>query len=426
MAGQVHFYVNRMHAIGGVTTWSFQAASFLQSWYDARVLAFNQTEYAPPDDHLFPGPAVQVWPRSVEHQAGAVTSSAGVKQRKEVKPKRPTLPTKPTKAAKLMRPSKNCLVSEGRLHDSAEQAIQQAALFIPNYIDFAYQLAALSRLRGSPSWCIGICHCDQDHYYQLLRHYEPIIHSFITVSRRCTARLLQYLPQRGGDVHFVPYGVRLPPCCPRTAELDPVARSVGPIRLLYAGRLVNHHKRVFDLIAIVKELQSRRVNFALDIVGVGPDRDQLVAGLAGQPRVHVRNGVSQPEMERVYRDYDVYLLPSETEGTSIALLESMAHGLVPIATRVSGSEDVIVDGRNGFLCAVGDVHSMVDRIATLAASAALQSRLSLQAQETIARQYRSEAQLEAFAKCVQETMNKPLIAPERARTVLEDERQHSP
>jgi glycosyltransferase involved in cell wall biosynthesis len=100
------------------------------------------------------------------------------------------------------------------------------------------------------------------------------------------------------------------------------------------------------------------------------------------------------------------------------MLESMAHGLVPIVTRVSGSEDVIVDGSNGFLCEVGDVRSMVDRVAVLAGNEGLRAGMARRAYETVRRGYRIETQLQAFEKCVRATLRKPLIPPDDARGVL--------
>jgi glycosyltransferase involved in cell wall biosynthesis len=297
------------------------------------------------------------------------------------------------------------------LHPSAEEAIDEARLFIPNYLEFAYELAARSRAQGIASRCIGICHCDQENYYRLLTHYAPIIQSFIAVSPRCLENLSKRLPERVADMHLMPYGVE-PPV---GKELQ---RSAGPIRLLYSGRLAQRQKRIFDLVAIVHELDVRGVDYVLDIVGVGPDRDCLVEAFSGASRVRFCPGVSHNEIDKVYQDHDVFLLPSETEGTSIALLESMAHGLVPVVTRVSGSEDVVDDGENGFLCEVGDIRSMAARIDQLSNERDLLGKLSMNAQERIACSYRKDSQLMEFAECVRKTLQKPLVSIEAACSVL--------
>ena len=59
MAGQVQFYVNRVHSIGGVTTWSFQAASFMARRYQTRVVTVNTGARA--EEDLFPGNVMEVW-----------------------------------------------------------------------------------------------------------------------------------------------------------------------------------------------------------------------------------------------------------------------------------------------------------------------------------------------------------------------------
>jgi glycosyltransferase involved in cell wall biosynthesis len=53
------------------------------------------------------------------------------------------------------------------------------------------------------------------------------------------------------------------------------------------------------------------------------------------------------DISRLFRAADFFSLPSSNEGMSAALIEAMASGLPPIVTRISGSVDVVEDGRNG-------------------------------------------------------------------------------
>jgi glycosyltransferase involved in cell wall biosynthesis len=52
---------------------------------------------------------------------------------------------------------------------------------------------------------------------------------------------------------------------------------------------------------------------------------------------------------------DVLALPSLAEGFSVALLEGMAAGIVPVATLAGGAAELIADGEHGFLVPPGEV-----------------------------------------------------------------------
>ena len=66
------------------------------------------------------------------------------------------------------------------------------------------------------------------------------------------------------------------------------------------------------------------------------------------------------QVEEVLAQADVGVLPSRIEGLSNTLLEFMASGLPTLASRVSGSEDFIVNGRNGWLFPVSDAAALAD------------------------------------------------------------------
>ena len=66
--------------------------------------------------------------------------------------------------------------------------------------------------------------------------------------------------------------------------------------------------------------------------------------------------------------HDVLLMPSRYEGFGYTLVEAMAGGCVPVASRVRGSTDFIVDdGRTGFLFPVGDANAAADLLRSLGA-----------------------------------------------------------
>lgn len=93
-----------------------------------------------------------------------------------------------------------------------------------------------------------------------------------------------------------------------------------------------------------------QLKLRLLIVGEGPLRPQL-------ERIAAEHGI-QDSVELLGLRRDVidllqeawgFVLPSRWEGMPNALLEAMACGLPCVATRVSGSEDIISDGVNGLL-----------------------------------------------------------------------------
>jgi glycosyltransferase involved in cell wall biosynthesis len=73
---------------------------------------------------------------------------------------------------------------------------------------------------------------------------------------------------------------------------------------------------------------------------------------------------------------DVLVLASYAEGLPYALLESMAAGTPPIATRVGAIPDVVTQGVHGLLIAPHDANAICRAITTLAADRELLQRMS--------------------------------------------------
>ena len=110
-------------------------------------------------------------------------------------------------------------------------------------------------------------------------------------------------------------------------------------------------------------------NYRLVIYGEGPMREMLqkqINNLELQDAV-VLAGRSNDLWNKIVKA-EAFLLTSEYEGMSNALIEAMCLGLPVISTKVAGATDLIKDGENGFLIDVHDMDSLTDRMTILADS----------------------------------------------------------
>jgi glycosyltransferase involved in cell wall biosynthesis len=79
------------------------------------------------------------------------------------------------------------------------------------------------------------------------------------------------------------------------------------------------------------------------------------------------------------RAIDIFVLPSRSEALSNSLLEAMACGCCPVASRVGGNPELICHGENGMLFEVGDVDHLTHVLETLVAFPALREQLATKA-----------------------------------------------
>lgn len=135
-------------------------------------------------------------------------------------------------------------------------------------------------------------------------------------------------------------------------------------------------KRVLDCIRILAEVR-KSVPARLLMAGDGPDcgaAEQLARNLKVDR--HVMFLGKQNHVERLIPLAHVLLMPSEMESFGLAALEAMACGVVPVATRVGGVPELITDGEDGYLEAVGDIEAQAARVVALLSDDALHWRLA--------------------------------------------------
>ena len=116
----------------------------------------------------------------------------------------------------------------------------------------------------------------------------------------------------------------------------------------------------------------------LIIVGEGDERHTLesIADSAGvSDRVEFRGLIPHEELPAIYREADIFCLPSLNEGMSNTMLEAIASGLPIVATITGGTEELVTNGRNGYFVQTSSSDDLADKLGILAADPVLRARM---------------------------------------------------
>lgn len=125
--------------------------------------------------------------------------------------------------------------------------------------------------------------------------------------------------------------------------------SKSRIKIVAVGRLLVNVKGQ-DI--LLKAMTFLKKNVYLDIIGEGPDKsflDNMVNEFALSDRVELVGKLSQDEVFGRLKDYDIYVLPSRTEGFGLSVAEAMAAMLPVVVSDIEGPSEIVNKGRYGHL-----------------------------------------------------------------------------
>ncbi len=186
-------------------------------------------------------------------------------------------------------------------------------------------------------------HSDNEYDIAVAKRYEPMIHAIVSVSRELASIAKRAIPTRAQDIVHIPHCVEVEPNCPQRTAPDDRA-----LRLVYTGRLDEQQKRVSVLPILGEKLRDRGIDFEFRIVGDGPEKDELLRAIGSNDRIECIGAVAPEKVQAHLRWADLWILPSRYEGQSIAMLEALAQGCIPVVTQVrSGADDAVIHGQTG-------------------------------------------------------------------------------
>ena len=165
----------------------------------------------------------------------------------------------------------------------------------------------------------------------------------------------------------------------------------GVLRILFLGR-ISVNKGIDVLYEALVAARKKDIAFSFVMAGTGPEETAYVRKfreLLGD-RFEFTGVVGGPEKTEVLKQCNVFLLPSLFEGMPMALLESMAFGLVPIVTDVGSIRAVVSDEENGVIVNTRAPLEIVEALSRLSADRPYAQRLGANARQRILQRCRPD------------------------------------
>jgi glycosyltransferase involved in cell wall biosynthesis len=214
-----------------------------------------------------------------------------------------------------------------------------------------YQLLPYLRAVSPGVAFVDMCHVEEPHWLNGghprfgVGYQDALDLNIVT-----TKHLAEWMRERGADgtrIRVMYTGVHSAQAT-RSAEVRDRMRVELNIPedvpvIVFAGRICEQ-KRPAMLAEILKAARDHGLIFCALVIGDGELRAQL-EDLLRQYRLtdHVQmlGSVSHQRWLDILVASDIFLMPSQYEGISIALLEAMAAGVVPVVAKVGGQEEIV-------------------------------------------------------------------------------------
>ena len=148
-------------------------------------------------------------------------------------------------------------------------------------------------------------------------------------------------------------------------------------------------KRHHFLLDAFNELAPDFPELMLVLAGAGGDCEKQILGLVKshpyKERIHWLG--HRNDMPLVYNLFDLFVLPSITEGMSNVCLEAMSSGVAGLVHEACGVDEIIQDGYNGFVRAMHTPQDLINSLRELIPNFAGLKMVGLNARSTAVKSY---------------------------------------
>lgn len=157
------------------------------------------------------------------------------------------------------------------------------------------------------------------------------------------------------------------PVNPKFFQQNEPKRHEG-LNLLFVGRIVPR-KGLKDLLVGLSRINMPDIRLhvvgGFEVEAYQNEIESEIDRLGITDRITMHGWKNADEILKLYEDVDVLVLPSYQETLPCVIAEAMAQGKIVVATNVGGIDEMIDDGKNGYLYSAGDIEGLSKVLKTL-------------------------------------------------------------
>lgn len=239
---------------------------------------------------------------------------------------------------------------------------------------------------------------------------SPFVSKIVAVSKPLYRQLIEDLSIKKEKVVLIKNGIDTSLFC-KMIDLNKKEKLGLPIKAPVIGAIGNIKPvKGYDTLLNAAVYISREVPEARFIIVGGAyqyeacfkDLKALTVEKGLQDKVYFLG--KSDDVKDILHILDVYVLPSRSEGISIALLEAMASGRPIVATKVGGTPDIIEDGNTGLLIPPEDPSSLASAIIQLLKNKSLSKSLGQQAKLVAEKEFNVNSMVEKYSALYNEVL----------------------
>lgn len=161
--------------------------------------------------------------------------------------------------------------------------------------------------------------------------------------------------------------------------------AADPPRIICVARLIPRKRHAVLLCALAR-LRESGLDFTCELIGIGRSEAEvrrLTRELGLEDVVEFAGYLSVEQIRLRLAQAHIFVLPSAWEGMPGSVMEAMAAGLPVVATRVNGTDEIVLEDETAYLVEVDDVDALEAKLKLLIVDPSLRARLGAAGLERI-------------------------------------------